>query len=60
MKCDNCQRRKKEMTGIDEYPQCQSIEYCAKGWWDANPQEAKEAMGDGLWDDCTDFIPRTI
>ncbi len=59
MKCDSCQRMKCYVTGMDEYPQGQPIEYCSKGWWDASPQEREEVMGSDLWDDCVDFIPKT-
>jgi len=51
-KCDKCRNKKGYVTGQDEYPAGQYLEYCSKKHWENSPPEMQEAMPDGI---CRDF-----
>ena len=54
--CDNCKHMKHYITGMDEYPPCTTIPYCAKGVWHDDPQIEPDESAE--LKDCTLFEPK--
>lgn len=57
MKCDTCIFQKRYTTGIDEYPQCTTFEYCSKGHWEGSEEPDPSTDIYDNWINCTDYKP---